>query len=126
MALIPQLKLLEQLLGTNQCFLSLDTVVPCLYHQNILHQLKLVEVEFLGDQPDTTLELQWLCVKIMTKHLDMSRGLGYQSREDAYGCGFASPVGAQQGKEVAFAHVQVNTLEGNKAVGIGFVQPPDR
>jgi len=50
------------------------------------------------------------------------RGLGDQRADDPDGCGFAGAIGTQQGIEVALRHVQTDTLQRLKAVGIGFFQ----
>jgi len=61
----------------------------------------------------------------MAKHVDRAAALVHQGREDANGGGLAGAIGPEQGKEIAFGHVQIDALEGLEAVAIGLGQLPD-
>ena len=61
----------------------------------------------------------------MAKDIYRATGFVYQGRENADGGGLASPVRAQQGKKITLSHVQINALEGLKAIAVGFGQLPD-
>ncbi|MCY1188328.1 hypothetical protein D9M73_294200 [compost metagenome] len=61
----------------------------------------------------------------MAEHRDAAAGLVHQGREDADGGGLAGTVGAEQGKEIAFGHFQIDALEGLEAVAVGLRQLTD-
>ncbi|MNP01486.1 hypothetical protein D3C76_933040 [compost metagenome] len=124
-ALVPQAQLGQVLLGAFLGQLGRDAVVTGLGHDDVEGLLELVEVELLGHHAQAALERRRFAVQIVAKHIDAAAGLVDQGREDANGGGFAGTVGAEQSEEITFGDVQINALEGLKAVAVGFGQLSD-
>ena len=95
-------------------------VVTCLGYDDIEGLLELVEVEFLGHHADGALELCRVLVQVVTEDIHRSAGLVHQGRENADGRGFAGAVRAEQGEEVTFGDVQIDTTQGLEPVAVGF------
>ncbi len=58
----------------------------------------------------------------MTEDVHRAAAFGHQGGKDADGGGFAGTVGAEQGEEITFSHVQVDTVQRLEAVAIGLGQ----
>ncbi|MNH45197.1 hypothetical protein D3C79_1075800 [compost metagenome] len=61
-----------------------------------------------------------MAIEVVTEDVHAATGFVDQGREDADGGGFAGAIGAEQGEEVTFGDIQVNTLEGLETVAVGF------
>ncbi|AZD59734.1 hypothetical protein C4K18_1750 [Pseudomonas chlororaphis subsp. aurantiaca] len=119
-ALVPQPELGQVLLGPLLGNLGRDAVVTGLGHDDVEGLLELVEVELLRHHADATLERGGLTVQVMAEDIHRAAGLVHQGREDADGGGFAGTVGAEQGEEVTFGDIQIDTTQGLETVAVGF------
>ncbi|MNN54343.1 hypothetical protein D3C81_1691560 [compost metagenome] len=119
-ALVPQTELGQVLLGTLPGHFGRDAVVTGLGHDDVEGLFELVEVEFLRHHADAALERGGLAIEVVTEDVHAATGFVDQGREDADGGGLAGAIGAEQGEEVTFGDIQVNTLEGLETVAVGF------
>jgi len=56
----------------------------------------------------------------MAEDIHRAAGLVDQGRENANGGGFAGAIGAEQGEEITFGNVQIDTTQGLETVAVGF------
>jgi hypothetical protein len=52
----------------------------------------------------------------MTKDFHFAAALGHQRGDDSDGGGLACPIGAEQGEEIAFFHIEIDTFKRLNAV----------
>ncbi len=124
-ALVPKAQLGQVLLGPLLGDFWRNAIVAGLGHNNVETLLELVEVEFLRHDAQAALERRRRTVQVVTEHIDRAAGLVHQGRKDADGGGLAGAVGAKQGEEVAFGNIEVDAIEGLKAVAVGLGQLSD-
>ncbi len=99
-ALVPQAKLGQVLLGAFLGNFRRDAVVTSLGHDDVEGLFELVEVELLGYDADAALKRRRVLVQVVAEDIHRAAGLVHQGRKNADGRGFAGAVGAEQGEEV--------------------------
>ena len=78
-----------------------------------------LKLSLLRHQADAGLGGFDLVVDVVAEHRDVAAGLVDQRGDDADGGGLAGAVGAEQGAELAFLHLEIDAFERLDAVLVG-------
>src|SRR5919112_1302007 len=114
-----ELEPLQELLGPLAGLLSGDTVVSGVEEQSLLDGQELIQVHFLGGNPDHTPRLPKLPKGVFPEDLDRARIGPGQADHAVYERRLSGPVGPQQPEELTGLHLERDLVEREKAVGIG-------
>src|SRR5215210_117436 len=110
---------LQQLLGPLAGFLPGDAVVSGVEKQRLLDGQELVQVYFLGGDPDHTPRLPKLPKGILPEDLDRARIGPGQADHAVYERRLSCPVGSKQPEELPGLDLERDPVERQKPVGVG-------
>src|SRR5215211_41837 len=113
-----ELEPLQELLGPLAGFLPGDTVVSSVEKQRLLDGQELVQVHFMGGDPDHTPRLPKLPKGILPEDLDRARIGPGQADHAVYERGLSCPVRPQQPEELPGLDLERDPVEREKSVGI--------
>src|SRR5262249_3115357 len=123
--LVPQLQLLEILLGALPREPALDAVEPRLVDDDGLRRLEHVEVNFLRHDADAGLRHLELALDVVAEHAHLTRGLAHERGNDADQRGLARAVRPEQREEIALLDVEVDAFQRLHTILIGLDEPAD-
>ncbi len=125
-ALVPQLQLLEVLLGALPRQLALDAVEPRLVDDDGLRRLEHVEVDFLRHDADAGLGRLELALDVVAEDADATGCLVHQRGDDADERGLTGAVGTEQREEVALLDVEVDATQRLDTILVSLDETADR
>ena len=119
---LPQLQLLEVLLGALARYRARDAVEARLVDHDRVRGLEHVEVQFLRHDADAGLGRLQLVVDVVAEDARLAGGLVDERGDDPDERGLAGAVGSEQREEVAPLDLEVDALERLHAVSVGLGQ----
>src|SRR5213082_3386807 len=119
---LPQLQLLEVLLGALARYRARDAVEARLVDHDGVRGLEHVEVQFLRHDADAGLGRLQLVVDVVAEDARLAGGLVDERGDDPDERGLAGAVGSEQREEVAPLDLEVDALERLHAVSVGLGQ----
>ena len=124
-AFLPELQLLEILLGALTGDRAWNAVKTRLVDHDGQRRLEHVEIDFLRHHADATLGLLELPVDVITEDAGLAAGFAHQRGHDADQRRLAGTVRPEEREEIPFLDGEIDALQGLYAVAVGFGQALD-
>ncbi|AAW73634.1 phenol hydroxylase [Xanthomonas oryzae pv. oryzae KACC 10331] len=122
LGLFPQVRAAQFHFGQRLGLTARHAVETSVIDQDVEGFFEQVEVDFLRHQADQAHRIAAVAGQVGTEHFHLPAGQVHQRADDADQGGFAGPVGAEQGEEIAWHDVQRHALERLGAVVVGLAQ----